>query len=76
MATNSSPIQGEFKELFRHGEGDGEEDDDGDEMLDPRVKVGCETINVYILRLRVHKHRSLPVYSVFLFFYPGGIRPP
>ena len=35
----ASQIVVESKEQFRVGDGDGEEEDDGEETLDPRVKV-------------------------------------
>ena len=54
----ASQIVADSKEQFRVGDGDEEEEEDGEETLDPRVKVSLHSI---LTTARV----QLPVNSVF-----------
>lgn len=56
MASGISQTYVESKTQFRGVEGDGEEEEDGEEMLDPRVKVityGC--------LFKKHEYNSLQI---------------
>ena len=55
----ASQTVAESKEQFRAGDGDREEEEDGEETLDPRVKVSLPNGHMVVCNV-------LPVNSVFL----------
>lgn len=63
MASNVSQAYTESKSQFRDGDCDGEEEEDGEEMLDPRVKVRTIPLPCNCL-LQV----QLPINTSFIFF--------
>lgn len=62
MASNVSQAYTESKSQFRDGDCDGEEEEDGEEMLDPRVKVH------YTLALQLSVASTTPHQHVIYFF--------